>query len=370
MRTNSSHDVYINGIPESVPAAVAAVCRSRLLNAVDELMSHTDSPDVYVEVGTAGAFRQKWLSGRRAEARLRHGAASDDRDAPHPDRYTPGAPRFSFEQLVLPQEVQADLLAAIDVITVEKRVFDDWGLRQIEPFPRSAVNLHGPPGTGKTLTAHAMAQRLGRRILVASYADIESKYHGDGPKNVQAIFQAAERDSAVLFIDEADSLLSRRLTQVTQGSEQAINSMRSQLLINLEQFHGVVIFSTNLVENYDTAFETRVRHIHFPLPDLECRKKLWRQHLVPSLPVHADVDCDGLAKRFDDICGRDIKNAVIDAAVRVAVADQPPVTMENLVRAVEGIKAARIRSSHSQPLTPKEAAAVTDRVAAALHKSE
>ncbi|MBR8840228.1 MAG: AAA family ATPase [Stigonema ocellatum SAG 48.90 = DSM 106950] len=56
------------------------------------------------------------------------------------------------------------------------------------------------------------------------------------------------RDNAVLFIDEADSLLSKRLLHVTQGSEQAINSIRSQLFICLEQYQGIVIFATNLVE--------------------------------------------------------------------------------------------------------------------------
>ncbi len=65
------------------------------------------------------------------------------------------------------------------------------------------------------------------------------------------------------FFDEADSLLSKRLTSVSQGSEQAINSMRSQLLICLEEFRGIVIFATNLVINYDQAFLTRLISVEF-----------------------------------------------------------------------------------------------------------
>ena len=56
---------------------------------------------------------------------------------------------------------------------------------------------------------------------------------GEGPKNVSAIFLAAEEQDAVLFIDEADSLLSKRLVNVSDPSGQAMNSMRSQLLICL-----------------------------------------------------------------------------------------------------------------------------------------
>jgi len=148
------------------------------------------------------------------------------------------------QHCIVPDTVKEELLSAIDVIRVEKQVFHDWGLKKIEPFPRTCLNFYGQPGTGKTLAAHAIAQILGRPILIASYAEIESKFHGDGPKNVQAIFYAAERDNAVLFIDEADSLLSKRLTEVTQGSEQAINSMRSQLFICLEGFRGIVVFTT------------------------------------------------------------------------------------------------------------------------------
>ena len=356
---------YVAGIPDKTPEVVASVCRSRLLTAVQELLPHTDTPDLLVQVGTATAFLRK-NSQVTAQSKIEQ---NDDPDAPRPDRYTEREPYFTFEQLVLPQDVLSNLLAAVEVLKVETKVFDEWGLRRIEPFPRTALNFYGPPGTGKTLAAHAVAHWVHRRILVASYAEIESKFHGDGPKNVKAIFQAAERDDAVLFIDEADSLLSRRLTNVTQGSEQAINSMRSQLLICLEQFHGVVIFSTNLIENYDKAFETRVQHIRFPMPDLECRREIWRQHLVPELPLDPDVDIHVLAERLDDICGRDIKNAIIDASVRVAVVNQSMVTMEDLVSAIERIKASRISASTPHPLTGEEVEQVKSQLHAALWKN-
>lgn len=120
-------------------------------------------------------------------------------------------------------------------------------------------------------------------------------------------------------IDEADSLLSKRLLNVTQGSEQAINSMRSQLLICLEQFHGTVIFATNLIENYDKAFETRIQHVAFKMPDVSCREKIWKVHLPPELPLEPGLSTSYLAESIDDVCGRDIKNAVIRTAVHAAI---------------------------------------------------
>ena len=252
----------------------------------------------------------------------------------------------------------------MNTVEVEALVFDSWGLRRIEPFPRAALNFHGKPGTGKTMAAHALADRIRRPILAASYAEIESKYHGDGPKNVKALFAAAENADAVLFIDEADSLLSKRLENVTQGSEQAINSMRSQLLICLEQYRGVVVFSTNFVKAYDRAFETRVRNIEFPMPTANGRRDIWRRHLLPSLPQASDVDALWLAENVDDVCGRDIKNAVIDAAVRVAIDKRAEVSRADLVAAIERIKRSRVVEARS--LTSEETSTAESRLRQSL----
>ena len=278
-------------------------------------------------------------------------------------------PFFSFEQLVLPESIRTKIENAIRLLSVETKVFDDWGLRKIEPHPKTSLNFFGPPGTGKTMAAHAIASFLGKKIMIASYAEIESKYHGDGPKNVKALFNAAEKSDSLLFIDEADSLLSKRLTNVTQGSEQAINSMRSQLLISLEMFHGIVIFSTNLVQNYDKAFETRIQHIEFTMPDFECRKQIWRNHLPPELPLSDDVSIDHLAE-LEDVCGRDIRNAVIQSAVEAAVHGKI-VDFQTVCSQIEAIKKSRQKApvSPGRELTEGEKLKMSDAVKKALQKN-
>lgn len=362
---NSPHDLIIEGITGTVPEKVAALYRSRFFKLTSDFMNEADLKDIRISVGTVS--RMSELGGSTSQTAGKGDLTGNSDDVPIEARarqYKAHQPLFDFNQLVLPSNVMDDLQSAVEIIQVEHKVFDEWGLRKIEPFPRTSLNFHGQPGTGKTLAAHAIAHSLGRPILVASYAEIESKFHGDGPKNVKAIFYAAERDNAVLFIDEADSLLSKRLTEVTQGSEQAINSMRSQLFICLEGFRGVVIFATNLVENYDKAFETRVRHVYFPMPDESCRRKIWQMHLVPQLPQAADVSVDQLAAQADDICGRDIKNAVIDAAVRAARQDKNYVELSDFLKAVERIKLARIaiRASRAQKLDPEEEKAFAEKV--------
>ena len=252
------------------------------------------------------------------------------------EMYEPVVPSYTFDRVILPKKVLDEIEESLAVLEYEEKVFKEWGLYSIQPNPSSALSFYGPSGTGKTMAAEAIANKLGKKILKVSYADIESKYHGEGPKMVKAIFLAAQKNDAVLFIDEADSLLSKRLTNVTQGSEQAINSMRSQLLICLEEFKGIVIFATNLVVNYDQAFLTRLINIEFVKPDKECRKKIWDVHIKPvnsnqlNIPLDDDVNTDELAEKYD-FCGREIRKAVISACIRAAMNNQNSVSQQNFI---------------------------------------
>ncbi len=258
--------------------------------------------------------------------------------------YVPVEPSYTFDRVILSSDLKDKIEEAINLIIYEKKVFDEWGLRVIQPNPCSAMSFFGPSGTGKTMAAEAIAHKLGKKILKVSYADIESKYHGEGPKMVKAIFLAAQDNDAVLFIDEADSLLSKRLTNVTQGSEQAINSMRSQLLICLEQFHGIAIFATNLVVNYDNAFLTRLISIEFKKPDADSREQIWNVHIRPingnalNIPLANDIDTKKLANDYE-FAGREIRKAVISACVKAAMNNCNVVCQQDFIDACNKIKA-------------------------------
>ena len=260
-------------------------------------------------------------------------------------QYIPVNPVYSFERVILPEDVSEKIDEAIGILECENKVFNEWGLYEIQPYPSTSLSFYGPSGTGKTMAAEAIAHKLGKKILKVSYADVESKYHGEGPKMVKSIFLAAKNQDAVLFFDEADSLLSKRLTSVSQGSEQAINSMRSQLLICLEEFRGIVIFATNLIVNYDQAFLTRLISVEFKNPDSETRKRIWDVHIRPlddgnkhklKIPLSDDVDTKALAEKYEFV-GREIRNAVVSACVSTAMAGRNEVTQDDLMKACERI---------------------------------
>jgi SpoVK/Ycf46/Vps4 family AAA+-type ATPase len=278
-------------------------------------------------------------------------------------------PQFTFEQIVLNAEVKKELEYAIQFEGVRDFVYETWNMKRIDPSPKLALNFHGPSGTGKTMTAHALASAMGKKIIPASYAEIESKYVGEGPKNVKKLFHFASENNTVLFIDEADSLLSRRLTNIEHGSEQSLNSMRSQLLIEIEKFSGTVIFATNLAVNYDGAFKTRMKSIHFTKPGKELRHDLWQKMLAPPLPLAPDVDFNKLAE-IEDVVGRDIKNAVLKAAIITAINKNTVVTQLTLVDAINDIIASNkeMDAAGPKPLTDEEKQKIGSKIKRSLRK--
>ncbi|GII04407.1 ATP-binding protein [Planobispora takensis] len=297
---------------------------------------------------------------------LRERTRPPEPDGEAPALFRPVEPEHDFDRLILPEATREQLMLAIETMRRREQLFDHWGLRMIEPHPNTAISLHGPSGTGKTMAAHAIARRLGKRIILADYTQLESKYHGDGTRNLHALFAAARQHDAVLFLDEADTLLHRRFEATSQGSEHAVNTLRGALLMALDAFEGLVVFATNSASSYDPAVHTRVRHIQIPLPDAPAREAIWRAHLPPRLPLAPDVCCTTLA-RMDGVSGREIKKAVIEAATRALCAGRPHVTQADFRTSLESARTARraAQAPSPHPAPPDLAEAVLDAAAGA-----
>ncbi|MER5473974.1 ATP-binding protein [Streptomyces sp. NPDC002935] len=329
--------LFLGGLPEEVPELELVKFRVRLFGMLGDLIRRYRPAPFAISAGYGQPLTHASPSGPPPGATGTTPQASPGA-ALAPEERTPGfstvEPLYTFEQLVLPEATADRLLDCVSLVEVAPLVFDTWNLRSIEPNPSTAVNFRGPPGTGKTMAAHAIAHRLGRRMLSCRLSDLESKYHGDGPKNLAALFATAKEQNAVLFIDEAESLLSRRFAQPQQAAESAINSMRTELLMALDIFTGLVIFASNLPHSYDAAIESRLMHVDFALPDRLARRQIWQTHLPAELPVRDDVSIDQLAD-VADVSGRDIKLAVILAAIGTARRKLDSVSQDTLLSALE-----------------------------------
>ena len=232
-------------------------------------------------------------------------------------------PLYDLSNLILPPGTSSQLQTLKARFERHALVYYEWGLAKTDPCGKHiAFNLYGPPGTGKTMCVEAVAGLFGKKLIDVSYAEIESKYVGETGKNIASAFAAAQAQDAVLFFDEADSILGQRMTSVTQAADQAVNVARAVMLKQLDAFDGIVAFATNLARNFDTAFVRRIPvHIEIPLPDREGRKRI-AEVLVPAgVPFRSKIAFDRIADVTEGMSGGDLKNVVVNAICALAAID-------------------------------------------------
>lgn len=248
-------------------------------------------------------------------------------DIPQKDKDLPTfiaeVPNRTFDNIILPEDVKSRLMRAISIIENRDIIFEQLQFKKVDPATKTIICFYGPAGTGKTITAHAIASYLGKKIMVSSYAQIESKYVGDGAKNLRNIFKAAEEQDAVLFMDEADSFLSKRIESTSNGSDKHYNRMSNEMFQLLENFNGCVIFATNLHSDVDNAFKSRiVDSIMFPLPDVKGREAMLKT-MVPSFILDSvfkqnsdelSIFCESL----NGFSGRDIRKSLLLTYAEIA----------------------------------------------------
>lgn len=179
-----------------------------------------------------------------------------------------------------------------------------------------AALFHGLPGTGKTETALQIARATGRAVFHVDISEAKSYWYGESQKLVKGIFTdykklcEEEKRKPILLFNEADALLSSRQNiNHTSGSSdvaQTENAIQNIILEEMEKLDGILIATTNLTDNLDSAFARRfLFKIQFGQPTTEAKQSIWKD----KLSWLSDDDCRQLATRHD-FSGGEIDNIV------------------------------------------------------------
>ncbi|KAF4341104.1 TOB3 (member of AAA-ATPase family) [Fusarium beomiforme] len=189
--------------------------------------------------------------------------------------------------------------------------------------------LHGPPGTGKTLTAEGIGELLQCPLYMASAGELgtDSRFL---EAELQKILDICHAWGAILLLDEADVFLEKRNMHDIHR-----NALVSIFLRQLEYFQGILFLTTNRVETFDEAFQSRI-HIALRYDNLEPRAKraifkmfLDRVHKLGKLKVKplTEADLDMLSRQA--LNGREIKN-VVGSAQDLAVNKGEALSMRHI----------------------------------------
>lgn len=127
-----------------------------------------------------------------------------------------------------------------------------------------AVLLYGAPGTGKTESVMQWARETGRDIVHVDLSASKSMWYGESEKIVKEIFTRYRNQckrskiKPILLFNEADGLFSKR-KDISSGSsvDQTENTIQNILLEEMEKLDGILVATTNLASNLDSAFERR-----------------------------------------------------------------------------------------------------------------
>ncbi len=180
------------------------------------------------------------------------------------------------------------------------------------------ILMHGQPGTGKTATVYELARQTGRDIIQVQVTDFKDKYVGESEAKLKKIFSDYRQYcmnsevTPILLLNEGDAILSKRIEKVEHSIEQMMNTLQNILLEEMENLQGIMIVTTNLTSNLDTAFERRfIFKVKFEKPGTEVKTHIW-QTLVDWLD---EEDASTLAKEFD-VTGGEIENIARKATMQ------------------------------------------------------
>ena len=234
-------------------------------------------------------------------------------------------------------ETLQNLMHQMDKEVVARLV--EWGIKKKKSALDARIIFYGPPGTGKTLTSYSLAKSLKRQVLAFDCSKILSMYVGESEKNVRKIFDTFKdlskktKTEPILLLNEADQFLSSRSSGPGGGAEQMHNQMQNIFLEQIEQFEGVLIATTNLLENIDAAFSRRFNYkIEFKRPNQTQRKKLWEMMLPENAPYEEDFNVEALCKY--DLSGGQINLVIKNCAYAVATQEKPLFTMEVFIQEI------------------------------------
>jgi AAA+ superfamily predicted ATPase len=193
---------------------------------------------------------------------------------------------------------------------------------QAKSLPLSTnILFHGGPGTGKTESVLQIAKATKREIIKVEISQMKSMWFGESEKIIKRVFtdyhaySKGKKILPILFFNEADGILGKRTTHGQSNTKQTENSIQNILLEEIENFQGIFIATTNLVQNLDKAFERRfLFKVEFPKPNTETRSAIWMERMD-----QIDTHSAHILAQKHELSGGQIENVIRKSEIEFVI---------------------------------------------------
>jgi proteasome regulatory subunit len=225
-------------------------------------------------------------------------------------------PGVDYEDIGGLESQTQEVREAVEDPLTNPEKFDSVGIE-----PPTGVLLHGPPGTGKTMLAKAVADQTDATFIKMAGSELVQKFIGEGARLVRDLFElAAEREPAIIFIDEIDAIASKRTESKTSGDAEVQRTMM-QLLSEMDGFDQrgdiSIIAATNRFDMLDRAILRPGRFdrlIEVPEPDVEGREQILRIH-TKRMNLAESVNLEELAEETEGLSGAELESLATEAGM-------------------------------------------------------
>ena len=227
---------------------------------------------------------------------------------------------------------------------VEDPLDDPEQFEKVGVDPPSGVLLHGPPGTGKTMLAKAVANESNATFIKMAGSELVRKFIGEGARLVRDLFElAADREPAVIFIDEIDAVAAKRTDSKTSGDAEVQRTMM-QLLSEMDGFDDRgevrIMAATNRFDMLDEAILRPGRFdrlIEVPEPNAEGRARILEIH-TRDMNVAEETDVSEVASELEGYSGADIASLATEAGMFAIRDGRTEVTQSDFEQAREKLQ--------------------------------